>query len=361
MIRIDALQKSFSSGRQHTRVLADIDLHAEPGCILTLLGPSGSGKSTLLRCVAGLERPDAGEISLGGQCVFSASRRLELPPNKRNIGMVFQSYAIWPHMSVAQNVAYPLESRGRKRADIAPRVQRALDQVGLGQLGDRPAPNLSGGQQQRVALARAIVDQPDVLLLDEPLSNLDAKLRGQMRAELGGLQRRLGITMLYVTHDQEEALALSHKVALMRDARVIEVGRPAELYDHPRHRFTADFLGFANFLPGTLTHPAREGEISAIDTAFGRFHGVARTSDGSTPELFFRPHHAQMNPPNDENIGEGVVTDAVFLGEVMDVTLRREQHALQLRLHPTRPPLPGEMIRFHLPPEHTILFLPAIN
>jgi iron(III) transport system ATP-binding protein len=360
MIRIESVSKSFADGAQKVGVLHDVTLDAAQSSILTLLGPSGSGKSTLLRCVAGLETPDDGEITLGAQTVFSTARRIELPPNKRNLGMVFQSYAIWPHMTVAQNVAYPLESRKRKRTDIAPRVARALELVGLAHLAKRDAPNLSGGQQQRVALARAIVDEPDVLLLDEPLSNLDAKLRAQMRFELHELQRQLGLTMLYVTHDQEEALALSHKVALMRDGRLVEVGEPTELFERPRHRFTADFLGFANFLPGRLQEGARLGEEAAIETPFGRFMAETRASDGTGPELFFRPHHVELNPPaGAPNAGEGTMTDATFLGEVVDVMLRRADHKLRLRLHPTRLPPAGETVRFAVPSRHGILFVPT--
>jgi iron(III) transport system ATP-binding protein len=359
LIRIEAVSKSFNDGAQMVGVLHELTLDAPQGSILTLLGPSGSGKSTLLRCVAGLETPDAGEIGLGAQTVFSAARRIELPPNKRNIGMVFQSYAIWPHMTVAQNVAYPLESRRRKKAEIGPRVTRALELVGLAHLAKRDAPNLSGGQQQRVALARAIVDEPDVLLLDEPLSNLDAKLRAQMRYELHTLQKQLGLTMLYVTHDQEEALALSHKLALMRDGRLVEVGEPTELFERPRHRFTADFLGLANFLPGRLRNGAILGQEAMIETPFGMFSAEARASDGETAELFFRPHHVEMNPPAGvANAGEGTITDATFLGEVVDVVLRRADHALLLRLHPTHLPAPGETVRFAVPPRHGILFVP---
>ena len=355
MIGIAGLGKTFEGAG--SPVLHDVSLQAEAGSIMTLLGPSGSGKSTLLRCVAGLETPDAGEITLGPDVVFSAGRRLNLPPNRRNIGMVFQSYAIWPHMSVAGNVAYPLESRGRPRAEIARRVARALEQVGLGHLADRDAPNLSGGQQQRVALARAIASEPEVLLLDEPLSNLDAKLRAQMRVELADLQRRLGLTMLYVTHDQEEALALSHRVALMHDGKLVEVGAPASLFDRPNHRFTADFLGLANFLPGSLAH-AQGGE-AAIDTPFGRFTAQTRASDQASAEFFFRPHHAMLDPPaGTSNSGEGIVASATFLGEMIDVLLRRDAHAIRLRLHPTQLPAEGATLRFAVPAANATLFVP---
>jgi iron(III) transport system ATP-binding protein len=260
-------------------------------------------------------------------------------------------------MSVAGNVAYPLESRGRPRAEITRRVHKALEQVGLAHLADRDAPNLSGGQQQRVALARAIASEPAVLLLDEPLSNLDAKLRAQMRIELADLQRRLGLTMLYVTHDQEEALALSHRVALMQDGELIEVGAPADLFERPCHRFTADFLGLANFLPGDLTHTS--GTEAAIDTPFGRFTAQTRPSDQRTAEFFFRPHHAVLNPPPDApNSGEGIIASATFLGEIVDVLLRRDDHAIRLRLHPTQLPPEGSTVRFAVEPCHATLFVP---
>ena len=340
-------------------------MRPSPGGPSAVLAAWGRGRRAQRRGILGgdgrfrrgdrveLDRPtrgNHGEISLGETTVFAPG--IDTPPNRRNIGMVFQSYAIWPHMSVAGNVAYPLQSRRLSRAEIAPRVTRALTQVGLADLADRDAPNLSGGQQQRVALARAIAAEPEILLLDEPLSNLDAKLRGQMRTELAALQRRLGLTMLYVTHDQEEALALSHRVALMHNGRLIEVGPPAELFDHPRHRFTADFLGLANFLPGTRTG-------NAIDTPFGRFTAATQPSDQPTPELFFRPHHATLNPPPDTpNTGEGTVSDATFLGEIVDVLLRRDTHTIRLRLHPTQLPAPGATLRFAVPVQHATLFVP---
>lgn len=353
MISIAGLHKKFG---QET-ILRGIDLDAPADSILTLLGPSGSGKSTLLRCVAGLETPDAGEIRLGSELVFSDRQRIDLPPERRHLGMVFQSYAVWPHMSVAGNVAYPLRSQHRARAEIERRVGAALRQVGLDALAGRGASDLSGGQQQRVALARAIVAEPALLLLDEPLSNLDARLRAQMRVELAGLRRSLGLTMLYVTHDQEEALALADRIALMRDGQVIEVGTPAEMYERPRHRFTAEFLGLANFLPGTIAD--RAGPLASIDTAFGRFTARAVPGEGTEPELFFRPHQPILQPPDEQTqIGEGIVSDMVFLGETLDVTLRQGDHSLRLRLHPAQRPQPGERLRFALPPDQAIIFLP---
>jgi iron(III) transport system ATP-binding protein len=251
-IQLVGLRKTYEFRGQRVRAVDDVTLEAPEGKILTLLGPSGCGKTTTLRCLAGLERPDDGEIRFGSRVVFSRAQGVFVPPEQRHIGMVFQSYAIWPHMTVFENVAYPLRVRRVNPGEIRKRVQAALELVGLAALADRPAPYLSGGQQQRVALARALVYEPEVLLLDEPLSNLDAKVREQVREELRALQRQLNITTVYVTHDQIEALALSDVVAVMRDGKVLEVGTPRDLYERPRTRFVAQFLGTTNLLPGKL-------------------------------------------------------------------------------------------------------------
>ena len=229
------------------------------GEILTLLGPSGCGKTTTLRMVAGLETPDAGDIFFGEQAVVMTSRRMSLPPNKRNVGMVFQSYAIWPHMTVAENVAFPLKARRFPKKEIKERVLRALDLVGLAGYEDRPGPLLSGGQQQRVAFARALVTEPRVLLLDEPFSNLDAKLREQMRISVKLLQKRLNIAMLFVTHDQIEALSLSNRIALMNFGVVQQQGDPRLLYEEPVNEFVRDFVGRTLLFKGKVqtSNPVR--------------------------------------------------------------------------------------------------------
>ena len=226
----------------------DVSFTVAPGELLTLLGPSGCGKTTTMRLIAGLERGDDGQIRVGDQVVSDARRGLFLPPEKRHIGMVFQSYAIWPHMTVFQNVAYPLKVRGVGRAEIETRVLEALALVELSGYESRPATKLSGGQQQRVALARAIVFRPAVLLLDEPLSNLDAKLRSHMRLELRRLQQQTGITTVYVTHDQTESMSLSDHIVVMRSGRIEQIGEPRALYERPRTEFVADFVGSANRL-----------------------------------------------------------------------------------------------------------------
>ena len=245
MIRVTHLTKEFSAD---ARAVDDISFEVPSGGLVTLLGPSGCGKTTTLRCIAGLEKPTAGEIQIGNQVVYSSERNLLVPVNRRHIGMVFQSYAIWPHMTVWENVAYPLKNTGLNKATLQDRVARALALTGLESFASRPAPHLSGGQQQRVALARAAVAEPDVLLLDEPLSNLDAKLRESMRAELRDLQQRLQITALYVTHDQSEALAISDFVAVMAHGKIVEFGPPEEIYETPRTRFAAEFIGDANLI-----------------------------------------------------------------------------------------------------------------
>src|SRR5258708_29657147 len=221
----------------------NVSFEVPEGKLFTLLGPSGCGKTTTLRSIAGLERPVSGDIEVDGRVVYSSAQGIFVAPNKRNFGMVFQSYAIWPHMNVFQNVAFPLEVRKLPRKDIKDRVTRVLTAVQLDHLGDREATKLSGGQQQRLALARALVMDPQLLLLDEPLSNLDAKLRDAMRTELKRLQRELNLTTVYVTHDQTEALALSHEIAVMSEGRVMQVGTPRQIYEQPTDKFVAEFVG----------------------------------------------------------------------------------------------------------------------
>ena len=244
---------------------------------VTLLGPSGCGKTTTLRAIAGLEKPASGEIRIGGEPVFASSPSVNVPAERRGLSMVFQSYAIWPHMSVFDNVAYGLRVRKRPAAEVATRVREALELVQLGELETRSASKLSGGQQQRVALARAFVFSPSVLLFDEPLSNLDAKLRAEMRVELKELQRRLDITSVYVTHDLEEALAISDRIVVMRDGVIEQVGTPAEIYDRPRNTFVADFVGSANLIRGRR-RPDLEREEGRRPRDAGRRAGARHRS-----------------------------------------------------------------------------------
>jgi ABC-type Fe3+/spermidine/putrescine transport system ATPase subunit len=247
-LRIQNLYKTFNG----VIAVNGLNLEVSEGEFFTLLGSSGCGKTTTLRLVGGLEKPDGGEIYLGEKCLASASQHLFVKPEKRDMGMVFQSYALWPHMTVFENVSYPLKLRGVNRFESEKKAAQALELVGLAGLQDRPAPALSGGQQQRVALARALVFSPRVLLLDEPLSNLDAQLREEMRHELKGLQQRLGITVLFVTHDQIEALSLSDGIAIMNFGQLEQVGSPEEVYYSPGTPFVRDFLGKMFLLPGKV-------------------------------------------------------------------------------------------------------------
>jgi iron(III) transport system ATP-binding protein len=271
-----------SFGYGGTAVLDDVSLDVGGGEFFAFLGPSGSGKTTLLRLVAGFGMPSRGRILIGDREVSG------LPAWSRNVGMVFQSYALWPHMTVAKNVAFGLERRRLPRAEIASRVRAALDLVGLGALADRRPAQLSGGQQQRVALARTIVIEPEVLLLDEPLSNLDAKLRVEMRSELKALQRKLGITAIYVTHDQEEANAVADRIAVLDQGRIQQIGTPTDLYDHPVNRFVATFLGTANLIEGRIERGRFVADGLVLD-------GIA-AADGPAC-VAVRPQDLTLGPP----------------------------------------------------------------
>ena len=330
MIRIENVVKRFEGvGNAVTVALEKLSLEIEKGSFFTLLGPSGCGKSTLLRCLAGLETPDEGDIRIDGKLVFSASSGKAVPTNRRNLGMVFQSYAIWPHMTVFANVAFPLQVR--KAPDIRDRTLRALDLVGLSGFAERDASKLSGGQQQRVALARAIVAEPHVLLLDEPLSNLDAALRDQMRAELLNVQRTLNITSVYVTHDQVEALTMSDRIGLMSQGRLVEVAAPEELYNQPRTVFAARFIGGANILPGKAQKSADGDTI--IDTPIGQLT-TSHTAAGEV-NVFIRPEKVMLadgRPATANTVactvrgrrfaGESVELDLIPKNAASDVTLR---------------------------------------
>lgn len=257
-----------------------LDLKVEDQEFMTLLGASGCGKTTTLRMVAGLEHNDAGSIAIGDTVVSDPGRGIFVPPDRRQLGMVFQSYAIWPHMTVFENVAYPLAARRAPAASIASQVHKALEMVEMAAYADRPAPALSGGQQQRVAIARALVSQPQVLLMDEPLSNLDAKLREQMRVELRELQRRLGITTIYVTHDQREAMELSDYVVVMHGGRVMQAGSPREVYHRPSSGGVAAFMGSPNLLSAEVTDAQAGGEGTILKVLGDGWQGQCRGADG---------------------------------------------------------------------------------
>lgn len=300
---------NLSYGTNH--VLKDIDLSIAPGEFFAFLGPSGCGKTTLLRLIAGFNQADTGRVTIGGRDISA------LPPWKRDVGMVFQSYALWPHMSVRRNVAFGLEERGVSRAEVARRVDVALGLVGLSHLADRRPSQLSGGQQQRVAVARTVAVEPKVLLLDEPLSNLDAKMRVQVRRELRDLQQRLGLTTIFVTHDQEEANTICDRIAVMNDGTIQQVGTPMELYERPANLFVANFLGTANILAGGV-----EGEGGARRFALPGGGGIP-IGDRSCPagaKLVFRPQHARLVPLGAPIAGAALpctVLSREFLGSTM--------------------------------------------
>ena len=290
-VSIRNLSKTYRTRRGSHLALDNVSLDIGAGEFVVLLGPSGCGKTTLLRCVAGLEEPDSGEIYINDQLVFSSEKGVFVPPEKRQFNMVFQSYALWPHLSVAENVAYPLRNVGKNKAEAGKKAQEALELVGLGSYGAAYPGQLSGGQQQRVALARAIVSGDGLVLFDEPLSNLDAKVRERLRIELLNLQTRIGFSAIYVTHDQIEALALADRVAVMDVGRIAQIGTSSQIYDQPASRYVADFVGSANELPGTVVS---HGATVVVDTAIGRIEGRfggAEVPVGGEVWVMFRPEH----------------------------------------------------------------------
>src|SRR3989440_8602444 len=352
VLRLDGVSKSYGT----VQAVDGATLEVRRGEVCTLLGPSGCGKTTTLRLVAGLERPDAGEITLRGRVVASVPRRVFLAPNRRNLGMVFQSYAIWPHMTVFENIAYPLRLRGVRGRAMRERVERVLELVGLGGLERRSATLLSGGQMQRLALCRALVYEPDLLLLDEPFSNLDAKLREQMRVELKLLQRRLGITVLFVTHDQIEALSLSDRIAVMQHGRVEQVGAPRELYERPASAFVRDFLGQTVILHGAVKEVAGATISIALDGALAgstvRGHAASDVAlaPGAAAHVAIRPEDIAVASPGGtpgDNALTGTIEALLFVGDRYEarVALGGEQRILLLL---PRAPAWHEGQRLHL-------------
>jgi iron(III) transport system ATP-binding protein len=325
---------------------------------LTLLGPSGCGKTTTLRAIAGLEKPASGEILIGGVPVFSPS--VNVPAERRGLSMVFQSYAIWPHMSVFDNVAYGLRVRKRPETEVTARVREALDLVQLGELGTRGASKLSGGQQQRVALARAFVFSPSVLLFDEPLSNLDAKLRAEMRVELKELQRRLDITSVYVTHDLEEALAISDRIVVMRDGVIEQVGTPGEIYDRPRNTFVADFVGSANLIGGRRRTDLERDGLVVIQTAGGALvHGTAAGRlAGNEALLAVRTIRLQLDrarPDGAVNAWPARIRRRVFQGDFTQYYVEWDGRELIVRSATSEPMAEGDNVFVSADPRFCVL------
>ncbi len=332
MIRIKGLHKFYRTRHGVVEALRGIDLEVEEREFFVLLGASGCGKTTTLRCVAGLEKPDAGEIEISGKVVSSPGKGLNIPTEKRDIGMVFQSYAIWPHMSVFQNVAFPL-IKGRRQIPkhlVSEKVSRALSLVKLDGLEERPATDLSGGQQQRVAMARAVVTEPKILLMDEPLSNLDARLREEMRLELKKITRSVGVTTLYVTHDQAEALSLGDRVCVMHEGEIVQIGTPQDVYARPANLFAAQFVGEMNFIRGKVTGSGQ------VDSPLGKLRCPVPPACqiGSEVTLAIRPEHLVLlhHPSQGSEVLEGKIVSKNYLGDTSLFEVEVNGAALSVKL-----------------------------
>ncbi len=362
MLSLRHISKTFASDQGSVHAVHDVALEVKQGEFYSLLGPSGCGKTTTLRCIAGLETPTEGEILLNGEVIYSRSKNRVVPSHERDIGMVFQSYAIWPHMSVFDNVAYPLRYGSARRmsgTEINTRVMEVLRLVHMDHLAKRPATQLSGGQQQRVALARALSRRPKVLLLDEPLSNLDAKLREEMRVELRDLLHQLGTTSVYVTHDQLEALAMSDRIAVMLDGRVVQEGTPQDIYLRPRHAFVASFVGNINLLDGQLKAQA-SGLESIVETPVGQIQcycpdGVC---SGQQVKIGIRPESIEVVrslPHPSSNALQGQMARITFLGDFVAGDIRIGDQIIRVKMRPQDIVGTGESVYAVLPPELCLL------
>ncbi|MGB4337819.1 MAG: ABC transporter ATP-binding protein [Bacillota bacterium] len=368
MVTVKNLLKTFVSKDEKVTALNNVTLSTPPNRILTLLGPSGCGKTTLLRCIAGLESPDSGEIVIGDDVVWSKDKGISLPPERRGIGMVFQSYAIWPHMTVFGNVAYPLEIRKVPKPEIEARVKKILELVQLNGFENRLATKLSGGQQQRVALARALVAEPKVILFDEPLSNLDAKLRESTRQELRHFLTELAISAIYVTHDQMEALTISDEIAVMRAGSIVERGTPQDIYLRSNNPFVVDFIGRANFLKATITG-YKDDTHAVVSCAMGNIVCSAppRLPVGTEVTIYTRPESFEMAPhvsdasdapdasaPSQspvENVFEGTITSLLFAGEAHEAQVSVGGASILVRIKSHNPLRKGDRVRLRIDSE----------
>jgi iron(III) transport system ATP-binding protein len=359
-VRLQGVSKRFGE----VSAVREVTLEAEEGRFLTLLGPSGCGKTTTLRMIAGLERSDRGRIRIGDRLMSCPEEGVFVPPERRDIGMVFQSYAIWPHMSVFDNVAYPLRIRKRSSGEIRSRVETTLESLGMRELAERPATELSGGQQQRVAIARALVFEPAVLLMDEPLSNLDAPLREQMRVQLHELQRRLGITTIYVTHDQEEAMILADRIAVLHEGRLVQLGPPEEVYRRPADRTVAAFFGTRNLLAGRVEEVRSESGSTLARFAGDGWEGWC----SAPPELRIGEEAIAVVPPEAIHLSreptpplpleiawEGRLTEAFYRGSRRFFTVMVGGMRLVADGPPDERFHPGERVFLRAPTESTWL------
>ncbi|MCL2652630.1 MAG: ABC transporter ATP-binding protein [Propionibacteriaceae bacterium] len=329
-VTINGLEKRYADG---TYAVRGIDLVIGEGEFLTLLGPSGCGKTTTLRCLAGLEAPTGGSITFGDQVVADPEHNVFVPPEKRDISMVFQNYALWPHMTVFANVAYPLKMAKVRNAEIKDRVAASLALVNLRERAQQPASQLSGGQQQRVALARAMVGRPSLIFFDEPLSNLDAKLRHTMQEQIRAAHESLGSTTVYVTHDQQEALALSDRIVVMDQGKILQIGTPEELYRHPNSHFVADFLGYQNIMDATVVGVDADSytvQLNDSDLKI-KLQGKTEKKVGAPVTVAFRSAHLRLDTMPDEQFTpiDAVITQATYRGR--DLLMVLEAHGKTLR------------------------------
>jgi len=350
-ISIRGLVKKYG---QH-RAVADVSLEIENGEFLVLLGPSGCGKTSILRCIAGLENVTGGEISIDDKVVSSSE--FSLPPEKRSIGMVFQSYALWPHKTVAENVSFGLELKGIESSQIKQKVDRALSLVGLTEYATRAISQLSGGQQQRVALARAVVLEPSVLLFDEPLSNLDAKLREHMRFELRQLQKLLGITTVYVTHDQQEAMVVADRIVLLCEGLIDQISTPVDIYENPTTVFGADFIGLANIHKGQVIQTGETTSVQLSDhMQIVCTHGQFAT--GQSVDVMSRPEQVRVStsPLQGANVWQGQVSHTFFLGNVADVYINIGNIQVRSQLSPPQHLDIGQSVWIHIPTQALRLY-----
>jgi len=355
-IEIKNLLKHFK------RVVAvnHINIDVQEGELLTLLGPSGCGKTTTLRCIAGLERPEGGDILIDGKSMIAEGF---VQPSKRGIGMVFQNYAVWPHMKVVHNVTYGLKMQGMSKKVVREKAKQVLELVDLGGLEERYPGQLSGGQQQRVALARALVRNPKVLLLDEPLSNLDAKLREKMRFEIKSLVKRMGITSVYVTHDQAEAMVISDRIAVMEAGNVVQIGSPEEIYQRPANRFVADFIGTTNFIPGEVIEIDREAGAVSVRAEFKekilcRTNSLEGMNPGQSVYVSIRPEDVEVlaePAPARENLFKGTIAHKAYLGNFLYFFVSVNTTMIRVQVPHHLPQEEGQELMFSLDPQKCVI------
>lgn len=355
MLSVSNLTKKYGN----VQAVQPISFEVRQGDFFTLLGPSGCGKTTTLQCIAGLETPSSGQILMDGKVIYSGADNVLVPANKRRLGMVFQSYAIWPHMSVFENVAFPLLHGNvtTPKQDVRPKVMKALSLVKLSDYADRPSPHLSGGQQQRIALARALVHEPKLLLLDEPLSNLDEKLRESMRGELRQLVKSLGITTIFVTHDQTEALSMSDGIALMRDGQIVQMGSPRDIYLHPTTAFSADFMGRSNLIPGAVGAGS-----NCIETDIGKISCEVppRFKNGDRVYLVVRPraitlHRLPCGTASSGNSRTGTIQQVHFMGDTVEAEILIDSCEVRAYIDPLTDVAVGEEVRVDFPSDRCVV------